>query len=393
MASAFLPLSIAHLPEFSQKNVMGIVLLAVFLLLVKKSFDSFSMGRIFVLVLLFVLITLTHLGTTGATILYGLSVLTAFVVNKKNILTILKTAIIGMVASGFALTVIRLIDQQRFDRIVFYMNRSLDSSFIGSIISTEVEASQKLLAFAGIVVPILVIAYLILVFRRYSDPLSESDRLFWLSNILFCYFLVLPIYDQLLLARFFIFLSLPLLVVIVYTLRYSAWSAWIKQCTVAAVSLGILILAFGEIMSVQMHEKNKDEVLKEMVEMKEQIRFDSNDLIITKNGAEHICNWFLGTKAGLIPTLNRKDFGRYNTVYILNPIQGQLNFENIENKRADNETDRYIFMMRNIPKPKNAITVFKTENIELLRIDSAPSEWEYNSSGYWMSYGKMSTWK
>jgi hypothetical protein len=48
-------------------------------------------------------------------------------------------------------------------------------------------------------------------------------------------------------------------------------------------------------------------------------------------------------------------------------------------------------MMRNIPKPHNATTIYKSDYIELLKINTAPEEWGYNTDGYWIHYGETFT--
>ncbi len=385
--SAFLPLSVLHLPEFSQKNLLGIFLLAILILGTKRLLDAFTPWRVVVLLFVFTLIVLTHFGSAGAAVLYALSVMTILSFQKKNYWAVLKIAGIGFLCLAFTLTLIYWIDSQRFYRIFFYLRSSLDSSFIGLVFS-EAGAQQKVGALLSILFPFLTIAFLYREYHKHRTSISESDRIFWLCNILFAYLLLLPVYDRQLWARFILFLSIPLLIIILYLFKYSAWGRRVKTALAVAISFGAALMVFGEYMSLKMHGKDQEAILLSLQEMHHKARFGPDDLVITKNGAEHICNWFFGTKAGVITALNRKDFDAYQSIYILNPIEGSLDFRDVYGKRADNEAHRYIFMMRNIPVPRQATRVYESSYLELFKIERPPEEWEYDADGNWMSYGK-----
>jgi len=388
-ASAFLPLSILHLPEFSQKNVLGILLFAFLIYYIKLMLDSYNYKHIVIGLLLFILIVLTHFGTSGAAVIFGFSVFISHLILKKKSISLTKFLGIGFLLICFTLITINVFDGQRLDRVFYYIVQSLDSSFLGVMFSSKSIIIDRLTAILSIVIPILASLYFYNIFRNNSNSINDSDKVFWLSNIIFCYLLFLPVYDQLLLARFSIFVSLPFLVVIIYILNYSNWKIWRKNITAAIILFGTIIMIIGEFMSLKMHNRDKEEIYRSLTEMKNQIHFNPDDLIITKNGAEHICNWFFGTKSGVIPALNKEDFNIYKNIYILNPIEGTLNFQDIVNKTAVNETHRYLFIMRNIPKPENGITLFKSKYMELHKIPSPPIHWLYDSEGNWISYGSI----
>ena len=69
-ACAFYPLSILHMPEFLQKNTLGLLLFSVFILQVRVGLNKFNPKRIVILSTLFLLIILTHFGSTAPTLLY-----------------------------------------------------------------------------------------------------------------------------------------------------------------------------------------------------------------------------------------------------------------------------------------------------------------------------------
>ena len=388
LVSAFLPLSVLHIPEFSQKNALGLLLFATLLFFAKKTMQTYNLKNIIALCLLAILITLTHFGSSGAMILFGFSVLIVFLITQKNIKSILRYGLVLTTGLAMIMALIYLFDDQRFYRIFFYSKSSFHTSLLNVLFTSDTSLSDKLLSIVSIAAPLLVAFWMYRIFLKFEKELKNADKMFFLSCLLFCYLLVLPVYDQLLLARLALFISLPFLLVIAYLLKYASFKNWVKNGLVLVLVFGSFLLVFGEIMSLKMHDRNKMEVYSALMEMKKQVAFKENDLIITKNGAEHICNWFLGTKSAVITAFNLNDFNNYNRIFIMNPIQGILNFNDIQNKNASNEADRYLFMMRNIPQPQNSTLLYNSEHVELYQLDSAPKEWEYDDEGFWYSYEK-----
>jgi hypothetical protein len=104
--------------------------------------------------------------------------------------------------------------------------------------------------------------------------------------------------------------------------------------------------------------------------------------------SEHVCNWLFEVKAGVITSLNRDDFDRYNRIFIFNPIQGGLRGEGSDPRTADSEADRYLFMRRNIPRSRNTEPVFASKHLELFHLEEPPQEWVFGQDGRWRGYGR-----
>jgi hypothetical protein len=136
------------------------------------------------------------------------------------------------------------------------------------------------------------------------------------------------------------------------------------------------------------HARGSAAVHADLMQLKHTERLGSADLVIAPTGAEHASNWFLGTKAGVITSLSRSDFVNYRRVYVLNPIQGELNFRDLAGVRADTPEKAYLVMRRNIPRPDVAETVMTTERMECFILAAVPSSWEFNAQGKWTSYGQ-----
>ena len=384
-AAGFLPLTMAHMPEFLQKNALGLLFFAFVLLQTHRLLADFQVRTAVVTAVLVLLIILTHFGTVGVVALWGLAMLLTFLIQQRDRQRSLRLTAMLVGGSLIVLLLLRLIDPKRLDRVFHYFGASIGNSWIGSLFG-DAPAADKWIAVAGIVLPLAFALLLYDLYRKRRAPLSPANTSFWLACIIFTYLLVFPLGDQRVVARFTLFLSLPLIPILAFHDAYRLRKRWLKITCVAAAGLGVAVLAFGEYMSLQFHSRYKDDAYEELMTLDEQIDFQRNDLILTKNGAEHICNWFLRTKAGVITALNKTDFDQYDNIYVLNPIEGALNFEDIQNRTADNEEDRYLFMLRNIPRPGNAAELIEMEHLQFFRLPEPPPEWDFDKRGNWVSY-------
>ena len=386
-ASAFLPLSLLHLPEFSQKNVLGLLLLTFWVGSVQQNLRHSSRRRQLELGLLLLAIVLTHFGTTAATLLYAVAVAAALFLTRKQGLPIARLLLSGLGATLLVLLLIWWIDAARFERIFFYLGQSLNSSFLGQIFAVGSTVADRLMALVGLFLPLTIGWLLFRDYRRRKAKLPSWSSTFYLSQIIWCYLLVLPIYDQLLLARLLQFAYLPALLIMAYWLVDGNVRNWMKKTMMLVISLGCLALAFGEFMGRMLQNPNAAAIHADLQQLQREVELGPDDLIVTKNGAEHICNWFLGTKAGTITALQLDDFDRYERIFVLNPIEGSLNYRDLAGRRATNEADRYLFMLRNIPPPATAIAVYQSDYMQFFVLPQVPPEWEFNASGDWISYG------
>ncbi|MEO1263875.1 MAG: hypothetical protein AAFZ15_34030, partial [Bacteroidota bacterium] len=295
--SAFYPLSILHMPEFLQKNTLGLLLFSFFIWQSKLALNKLNPKRLLTLSAIFLLIVFTHFGTTAATLLFVVSILLAFFIGKpkKINLKLLLGLILGL---GVTLVLFYFIDIQRFNRIGYYVNRIYDSSSLGLLFSPD--DPDKFTTLFMLVIPLVAVVILFKWYKLVRDQLSDNDNMFWLSNIIFCYLLILPIYEPLLMARFANYLGLPVVFIVIYLMRYNVKKTWLKNLILGAVVIGTLTIAFGDIVSSFWHNRNKEAIYEDLMKMNDAINFNENDLIITRNGAEHISNWFLNAKSCLV---------------------------------------------------------------------------------------------
>ena len=377
--SAFYPLTLVHHPEFLQKNLLGLLLLSILIYLSKQLIEKQNTKDVIVFALTFLLIIFTHFGTTFVSILYICSILVSIIIHKRkpwsNIFSL--SLILGLVIS---LSTFYYLDIHRFERISSYIIRIVDSSIFGLLFSENDpdKFSTILMFFLPLGFTIILYSF----FLKGKQQIHENKSIFWLGNIIFFYSLVLPIYEPLLLARFVNFLTLPLIIIIAYTIQNSLKSIFWKK-TIIGISVFVTILiATGDIISLIMHNKNKEEAYKDLLKMKELINFSERDLILSRNGVEHIANWFLNSKSSLITSFNRQDFKKYNRIFILNPIEGEMKLQNVTNK----ENQKYNYMLSNIDEPSDGIVMYSSSYIKLIHLTNPPKNWKYDHEDNWIGY-------
>jgi len=378
-ATAFYPLSILHMPEFLQKNLLGILLLAFFIWQSKSLFIRFNAKTLILLCLLFVLIILTHFGTTAVTLLYLASFTVVFFIHRSN-KTKLKLFLGLLLGLGITLVAFYLLDIERFNRIGYYIDRVFDSSSLGLLFSAS--DPDKFTTIFMLILPLILVMLLYKWYKTARRSLSNEDNLFWLVLIIFSYSLILPIYEPLLMARFVNYIGLPFIFILTYLLAYYIKKAWLKRFVLGLIIIGILTVGFGDIISSFWHNRNKNLIYEDIVKMDNTVNFSADDLIITRNGVEHISNWFLNTKSSLITSFNEGDLNKYDRVFILNPTEGSMRLPSIQNESAQ----WYNYMLSNIQVPSNAKEIYISEHIELYRIESPPKEWSYDEQGNWRNY-------
>ncbi len=376
--SAFYPFSILNMTEFLQKNVIGLFLLSILIQQSILVLEKQNIKRIGIIIFIFLIIIFTHFGTTAVALLYLASLMLSFLFHNK--ISTSKLALSLVIGFGLSILVFYLFDIQRFERIGYYLNRIFDSSSIASIFSPN--GTDIFTSILIILIPLGIVVFLYNCYRNAKTVINYQNSIFWLTNIIFCYLLILPIYDSTLISRFVLYICLPLIFVLTYTLQYAITKQWIKKLVLGTIILSILTIASANISTLFFLNKNKKEVYRDLMEMKQSVEFQKNDLILTRHGAEHISNWFLGTKACLITSFSNNDLKKYDRLFILNPTKKNTSLAS----DTDVASKKYYYMTINIPEPEEASLIFESNHIRLLQLKKIPKEWKFDSNGNWKAY-------
>ncbi len=382
--AAFLPLSVSYIPEYLQKNAVGLLLLASLIVVSHRCLGRPVrwLAMVGAGVLIAVIVT-THYGTTAALILWAVALTLAL--SKGRSPRRAATSWVGLgLFSVLVVGAIYRLEPARFERLFAYASSSLSNSLVGGLVTGE---RDRLAAFGGLAFVLALWAVVAASYRlcTRSEEVPERGRTFWLANVLLCCLLFLPIVDEQLMARLGLFASVPLLFILLQVERYGRLAPRWRKVGVGLLLVGTVLLAFGEVMSARVRNTDHEGVLADLWALAERVELSDDDLVLTRTGAEHVCNWFYDVKAGVITSLELGDFRRYEHVYVFNVLDGRA-VPRIDSGPID-EATRYEYMRADIPRPAQAVLLFETERLELFELQGPPSEWEFDEGGRWVSYG------
>ncbi|HAA12581.1 MAG TPA: hypothetical protein DCE41_13155 [Cytophagales bacterium] len=389
-ASGLLPLTVMHLPEMLQKNALGLLLLAVLMALTYKALQSFTWQKAVAIIVVVALILFTHLGTAVAALLYALAVWIALVlVHPRKAQLLWWGGKLVLAALLVALLVTFSMDVGRGERMLHYAFTSFRTSWLATLFTKPIGHPDWFPALVGTIFPAAILWWLLRAYHRKHELLETWDRVFWLSAIFFAYLLVFPLWDPAVTVRFILFLSLPLLWIVGYLLLRYLSKRWIKNLLAGSLASLCLLMLIGEAISSQLNRQRNRATYEELLALKEEIRFSADDdLILSQNGAEHIANWFLGTKASLITSLTQEDFQTYRNVYVLTPTETRVEEWQYTGKSTADEEDRYWLMRHPVLLPADAEELVSTPYLLLHQLPESPANWVFDQKGAWLSYEK-----
>lgn len=384
--AAFLPLTMVHVPELLQKNMIGMLLLFslnYFVYLALQQRNARNLGMVAVLVLA---IALTHLGSLAVTLAFGISLAAAICneIRPNNRYWYIVAALVILVASS--IWIVAIADPEAFLRVLHYAQSSLPNSLLGKLLGANTLV-DSLLLLGAILVPAALAIALLRVFRRHRDTLALPDRLFWLSHILLAYLLLAPVIDLDVMPRLLLFLPLPAMMIAAYHLRYCR-NKWANRLTVAAATAGTVVMLAGETTGLLMHYPHKAEARYELDDMRARFGLGFDDFILTPYGGNTICNWFLGTRSGLITAFNRDDAPKYARIFVLNPIDSQALGDTAHRMHDgvilfETERQQYEAMRLNVPVAEMT-KMINYRRFDLHAMYKIPDDWLFDGSGMWI---------
>jgi len=183
-----------------------------------------------------------------------------------------------------------------------------------------------------------------------------------------------------------LFAPLPLLVVLIYQLRYHR-SRRINSILVSAAVLGVSMMLLGEVSNLVRLYANKSDIHDELMRLKAQYRFTERDFVLTTYGVNPVCNWFLDSSSGLITSFNVNDQSTYDRLFVLNTKQSG------PGERADDirqsfltASEKYEAMRQDILLPPDLELSSGYEQLEFYELHSVPANWLFDSTGNWIGW-------
>lgn len=387
--AAFLPLTFAHMPELLQKNTLGMLLLSGLMFATYVLLQSRTISWLIAVLSLFVLVALTHLGTLAVALLFAASLLAAFTHTGSGSRHIIATSLVVVGLTTVAITIVYTLDAEACARILRYAITSVPNSLLGSLYSSG-SSAEKLMFLAAIGLPLLLLFVLLRTYKRNCETLPLADRIFWLGNVLLAYALVLPVFDLSVVPRLVLFMPLPLLIVTAYHLQYHK-AKLSNRLVPGLASLGVVAMLFGESMNLLMLYPDKDEIHTELLQLRQQYQLSKDDLVLTQYGVNPIGNWFLGTRSGLITAFDKKDWGSYRRIFVLDPNEFQPGTTQASSPDVGKviyltEAEKYSAMRQRIPLPPQLAPLTDSKHLAFYELHAIPENWLFNAAGNWIGY-------
>lgn len=378
VCAAFMPLTVVHMPELLQKNMLGMLLLAC---LMYASFRALQKPRwIAVALMWFVLIAFTHLGTLAAACLWILAMGIAETANRSGPWRGLMAVAVATAGGLIAWLVLWQVDPDALSRITRFLSSSLQNSVISAVLGQSPDMGRAA-GLAALLLPLALMGLVMKLWWSVRASLSRPDRSFWLANLLFAGLLVAPFIDLDVLPRLVLFLPLPLLVLLAFALRHG-YRPRLAQLLVGVAGLGTLLLIVGESQQLLRGRANNAETHRELQELVARYDLGKTDLVIAPYAVAPAMSWFLGTRAALVTAVDRDDFERYDRVFVLNTGREQApDWQGSVTVTDDSE--RYKLMRQAVPLPEGSDAEDGIERFYFYRLETVPKTWLFNESGRW----------
>lgn len=378
--AAFLPLTFVHMPELLQKNMLGMLLLASLMVAV-------FVRRAVLGVLMFAAIAFTHFGTLAVSVLAMFAWIVAVIVERRNPRQAFAMTAVGMGVAIVAALVLAVLDEDALVRLATFARSGLENSLFGMLVGAG-SLGERLTALAGIVGPAAVAVALTRVWSRHRAALDRSDREFWLANIIFAWALVAPVFSLDAVPRLLLFMPLPLLFVLAYQLRHGT-ATRLHRLLVSAAVAGCTLMLVGETVSLAVMNRDREDIHAALRELRERHALTEGDLVITEYGVNTISNWFLGTRASLITSVRREDFGSPGRVFVLIPAGGHppgASDGEGDESRFVTPAERYQAMRQRIRLPASLPPLGEYPTLALYRLDATPENWTFDVAGRWLGW-------
>lgn len=380
--AAFLPLTFVHMPELLQKNLLGLLALASFMV-------ALYARRTVVSAIALAAIALTHFGTLAVAVLFLFAWIAAVIIEGRNVRQAAVLTTIGMGVAGAAALILNLLDKDAAVRLAAFARSSIEESLLGLLFGPN-DWRTVLLALLGIVGPAAVALALLRVWSRHRAALAATDRVFWLANIGFAWALVAPVLSLDAVPRLVLFTPLPLLFVLAYQLRHGT-ARRLHRLLLAMAAAGCSLMLIGETVSLVVRNRDQAGIHAELRDLRERFRLNDDDLIVTEYGVNALSNWYLGTRASLVTSVRREDFASEGRVFVLIPATGHpadagtVRAENGE-VRFLTPTERYWAMRQRVRLPSTLPAVGDYSHLSFYLLDAPPANWIFDDAGRWIGW-------
>lgn len=376
LASGFLPLTFAHMPEHLQKNMMGMLLLACLLTGLFRWLRSGRSGQLFALLLLLVAICLAHLGSALAALLLVVAMTIDFLLRRASPTQLVRVVLLStavVIALGLG---IREFDPAATERVA------------ALVAGLKPEDSRETLIF--LLVVIVWLGLLVMLWRWFALRTSEknpANSALGGTVILWMGLLAMPLWPGETGLRLMLFM--PLGFVILQILALSVFrGARIFRYVAVTTTVAFGLMSAGEAVSLHMIYPDKERTSRQLAAVADKYRLSRDDLVITPYGVNPIASWFLGTKGSLLTAVRQDVAERHDRVFVLNTLERRApELETSECRLFESEDDRYWATRHDIPLDDGSMPDADFDTFAFYRLEKLPENWVFDDAGLWAGWG------
>jgi hypothetical protein len=375
-ASGFLPLTFANMPENLQKNMMGLLLLACFLLVLLQWLRTGRITQFVLLLTALVTICFVHLGSALAALLL-VSALSLDRLLRHSSLTDKVRIVLLAVAVGVVVAIgIITFDPASVDRV---------AGMVAGMFPEE--PSHILLTFFAVTVWMGLMILLWHRIARWTTAKDEATATLARVITLWLGLLVMPLWPGGIGTRLLLFMPLGAAILLLLFLNMFRKARPLRYLA-AAGTLVFCLMSIAEAVQLFMVYPDKTKIYWQLVAVADKYGLSADDLVITPYGANTIANWFLGTRGAILTAVRRDVPMHHARVFVLNTLERRAPvFAPGECLLSQSEDDRYWATRHDIPMGDDAAPDPDFDQFAFFRLEKLPETWVFNSEGNWVGWG------
>ena len=375
LSSAILPLSIVHMPEILQKNMLGIVLLLGCLYTIHGWLKHGSAKWLITIAIVISLVSLTHLGSALACLLLLIALYLVTIFYATNRRLFLNYSLLIALGILLIFSYLYVFNPRVHSRVQLLLSEIMSISVV--------EMGLTLIAFVVMAVIVK------LLFRRLDNHARNiPTSLSLLSKVCLIWLLMLlaPIWPGEMASRLLLFLPLAVLIIL-YAMSFIPQRFNVSRLLIGLWTTACTAMMIGEIVSLNLTERNKELVYRELLQMNNQYQLTDRDLIISPYATHTLTSWLFRTKGSMITAVEEDTFRQYERVFVLNTLQRPApRLAHGEERLLTTEYQAYQASRHDIPLPYGLGAEPNYTHFSLFQLDTVPENWIFNDQRKWSGW-------
>ena len=375
LSSGILPLSIVHMPEILQKNMLGMVLLMCCLYAIHGWIKHGSAKWLMAMAVVISGVALTHLGSALACLLLLLAWYLTAAIQSTNRRVLLNYTLLIATAVLLIFSYLYAFNPRVHTRVQLLINELATMSAIELALTTV-----ALILMAGVV------RLLFRWFDKYDRLIPTSLSVLTRICLVWALLLLAPVWPGEMASRLILFLPLPILIIL-YAISFIPLRFYASRLLIGGWVIASTAMMIGEIVSLHLTEPNKALVHQELLKMNNQYQLSDRDLIISPYATHALTSWLFRSKGSMITAVEANMFGRYERIFVLNTLQRPApRLQPGEERLLTSEFQAYQTTRHDIPMPDGWTADPNYTQFSLYQLDGLPENWIFNDQLKWSGW-------